>query len=385
MYHNAYLPDPFLMQDGSRVSSARQWPEQAAYIRQLAQEYMYGPWPGHPASIAAHQHHIAEAYDGRAVRETLLLRVNDDFDLAIDFIHPAGQNQYPVITFNAGFGFVHDCPIEESLVCRGGYGVAAFDREMIRPDIDASRNRGILDEVMARHYPDLPCSTTMAWAWGHTIVADWLESRGITGALICTGHSRGGKAALCAGIYDERFQIVAPIGSGCGGTGTSRFIGSTDGSRQDERRCETVGRITRAFPDWFCEQFAAYGCGKKPHPITELEQHLPLDAHMLRAACAPRAVFYSEGFDDHWSNPFGAQLACEASDPVFAWLGVPERNGYHIRPGTHAFNEHDWAALADFCDRVLDRPRHVPHEDTTSRCFQIDLQAYAPWINIHKP
>lgn len=106
---------------------------------------------------------------------------------------------------------------------------------------------------------------------------------------------------------------------------------------------------------------------------------------MLRAACAPRAVFNSEGFDDHWSNPFGAQLACEASDPVFAWLGVPERNGYHIRPGAHAFNEHDWAALADFCDRVLNRPRHVPHEDTTSRCFQIDLQAYAPWINIHKP
>ena len=31
--------------------------------------------------------------------------------------------------------------------------------------------------------------------------------------MVATGHSRGGKTALCAGIYDERIAITAPNSS----------------------------------------------------------------------------------------------------------------------------------------------------------------------------
>lgn len=377
MTRNSFLPDPFLQENGTRLASPDLWPEHAASIRRLLEKHMYGPWPGHPASVTVKTSVCESIFDGRGIRENVTLRVNDQFDLAVDFIHPASVSHCPVITFNAGFGFQHDCPIAESLVCEGGYGIAAYDREMIRPDYDAARHHGY--PISDQPFPDLACCTIMVWGWGHTIVADWLEARGIADALICTGHSRGGKAALCAGIFDERFQIIAPMGSGCGGTGTSRFIGTLDGSRQDESRCETVGRITRAFPDWFSPAFAQYGSGEQPHPITELEQYLPFDAHMLRAACAPRAVFCSEGTEDHWANPFGTQLACDASDPVFRLLGVPLHNVCHYRPGVHEFNGHDWAALADFCDIVLNRPRHAPHDDINVRPFTIALQDYAPW------
>lgn len=41
-----FLPDPFLREDGTRVSKPEEWPEQVAYIRRLAQIHMYGTWPG---------------------------------------------------------------------------------------------------------------------------------------------------------------------------------------------------------------------------------------------------------------------------------------------------------------------------------------------------
>ena len=44
---------------------------------------------------------------------------------------------------------------------------------------------------------------------------DWAD----TDKIIATGHSRGGKVALCAAIYDERIALGAPNGSGCGGAG----------------------------------------------------------------------------------------------------------------------------------------------------------------------
>ena len=42
--YDRYLPDPFLKEDGSRITQPSEWPAQAARIRQLASENMYGTW-----------------------------------------------------------------------------------------------------------------------------------------------------------------------------------------------------------------------------------------------------------------------------------------------------------------------------------------------------
>ena len=49
----------------------------------------------------------------------------------------------------------------------------------------------------------------------YLFTTDWAD----TDKIIATGHSRGGKVALCAAIYDERIALCAPNGSGCGGAG----------------------------------------------------------------------------------------------------------------------------------------------------------------------
>ena len=60
------------------------------------------------------------------------------------------------------------------------------------------------------------------WGWGHGVVLNALDQLGLVDMdkVVATGHSRGGKAALCAGLYDDRVAITAPNSSGTGGTGS---------------------------------------------------------------------------------------------------------------------------------------------------------------------
>ena len=176
--------------------------------------------------------------------------------------------------------------------------------------------------------------------------------------------------------------MAAPTIAGCGGTGTARFCGTTDGSRQDSVRSETIGRITEVFPDWFNDKYATYGPHEEPFAIGEEVNSFPLDANVLRAMVAPRAVFSSDGEEDHWSNPFGTQLGWMAAQPVFDWLGVPEKNAFNIRPGVHGFDERDWIAMLDFCDQIFGKEDSTPCESLNKPYFtDINLKEYADWID----
>jgi len=377
-FYDRFLPDPFLKKDGTRIQNPAEWPVQAAYIRELAAENMYGAWPGKPASVTATVTGTKEEYFGKAIRETISLTINDRYPVTVEYIRPKASGKHPIIVYNSSrLGM--KSRLEFDAVVTAGYGIASFDREMIRPDLQFAKYAGYEEEAKNREYPDLPCGDIMAWAWGHSVIADWLGTMEDTGVLICTGHSRGGKAALCAGIFDDRFQVVAPIGSGCGGLGCARFSGTLALDKQDEKKCETIGRMAHAFPTWMNEKYATFGTQEDPFPIGDEVNHFPLDAHMLRAACAPRAVFNSEGTEDFWANSFGTQLCRDAAQKVFEFLGVPDRNVFHIRPGIHDYNHSDWAALIDFCDIVLHRERKLPQGGSTAGPYVIDLKKYAPW------
>ena len=372
------LPDPFLREDGTRVTEPGEWAEQAAHIRGLAEEHMYGTWPGIPEAPEGELLESEPLWGGRAVRERHLLTYMGGFRLKVQVVRPAEASRCPTIVYNATRRS-KSCPDEEDVVLRAGYGIVSYDREMIRPDYGMAAWAGYEEELRAASYPELPCGDIMAWGWGSSLVASWLKDRGCAGPLIVTGHSRGGKAALCAGIFDDRFEVVAPMGSGCGGAGCARYLGTLALDVQDEGACETIGAMATHFPTWMCPRYADYGPREAPFVVGDRVADFPIDAHMLRAACAPRAVFTSEGEEDHWANTFGTQLCRDAAQRVYDFLGVPARNGFHIRPGGHAFNAHDWCAMVDFCDIVLGRERKLIHDDTTKRIYSIDLKRYADW------
>ena len=96
-----------------------------------------------------------------------------------------------------------------------GYVLFKFMREDVAVDAPNARDRGVFP--LFPEYPEW--GIIAAWAWAYQFLIDTLVAQPFVHAeqIVATGHSRGGKAALCAGVYDERNAITAPNSSGSGG------------------------------------------------------------------------------------------------------------------------------------------------------------------------
>ena len=230
--------------------------------------------------------------------------------------------------------------------------VHLFAREDAAVDAPGHRDRGVFDL-----YPEYrEWGVIAAWAWTYRVLLDVLVESAYVDPrkVVTTGHSRGGKTALCAAIYDDRVAVAAPNSSGSGGTGSWRFF---DGEHDEQ----TVAYHEDHHAHWWSPRFVEF---------VGHEDRLPFDAHTLRAAVAPRAVLNTHARHDWWANPYGTALATHAAQPVFDWLGVSGHNAQHWRDGDHDQRAADWAALFDFCDgyffdRPTDREFAVnPHPDS---------------------
>jgi hypothetical protein len=239
-------------------------------------------------------------------------------------------------------------PAEE--VIARGYAIAAFNNADVDPDnFDEFKNgiHGVLD----RSRNEESWGTLAAWAWGASRCLDYLETeKNIDGSKVAVvGHSRGGKTALWAGATDQRFAMVVSNEAGCGGSSLAR-----------RRFGETIERITKSFPHWFCGNYKKF---------SNREDEFPVDQHELMALIAPGALYVASADKDLWGDPRGQYLALFHSQPVFRlWdkkislpeimppLNTPVHSGqiaYHIRDGEHNLLLKDWNWFMDFGDVVL--------------------------------
>lgn len=242
----------------------------------------------------------------------------------------------------------------EELIARG-YAALAFYNGDVDPDV----HDGFTNGVHAVFQPDPSVrqpdawGTIAAWAWGASRVMDWIETQpAIDRARVgVVGHSRGGKTALWCGATDTRFALTISNNSGCGG---AKF------NRMALPKSESIARINKVFPHWFCTNYKQYG---------DNEDALPIDQHMLVALIAPRLAYVASATLDDWAGQPGEFHSCVLASPVWGLYGrqglvgdafpAPDtplqqgRVGYHLRTGKHDLSLYDWQRYMDFADKHL--------------------------------
>ncbi len=330
-----------------KLTTAAEWAAQRKQWIDLAEGCLYGHAPA-AADVRGEVLDSEPLWNGKGRRETVRIHYGPGAGQHFDTVvyAPAAAGRHPAVVWNQfSAKDWEQCPCEEAVV-RYGFLIAGFDREQVaedRPD-GASPARDA--------WPEYDWGAVRIWAWAQSRVADWLLTRPDTDGerLVCTGFSRGGKAALACGVTDERFAVCAPICSGAGGGGCFRYLGDAEGFCQDPTRVESLGRVGSVFPYWWTKAYARWWPSPDPTGMG-LERDFPFDAHTLKALIAPRTLFTLDGTGDTWSNPRGTALTWKAAQPAFDLLGG--RNIAHFRPGGHAFGPEDWRKLLAFCGELF--------------------------------
>jgi hypothetical protein len=340
------LPDPFLMPDGKRVETLQDWRKQREYIKAMLAHYLYGNMPPRPKKIEIKQVGSDSIYKGKGVEERYTLTIRrKGLSVTCRFliVRPSLKKCYPTIIKNDRVSF--DASPEHSDLSQSfdpgseavkrGYLLCRFHRtDLACDDQKEGRKAGVYPL-----YPEYDWGALAVWGWGHGLVLDALDQLSVAdmSKVVVTGHSRGGKAALCAGIYDDRIAITAPNSSGTGGTGSLRYF-------EQGQKPQTIKHHIGRNEHWFHPRY---------FQLADNEDRLPFDAHLAKAVIAPRALVNCHARQDYWANPYGTELTHRAAEVVFEWLDAGDRIGLHWRDGKHAQNQEDWAALLDFSDRIF--------------------------------
>jgi dienelactone hydrolase len=217
---------------------------------------------------------------------------------------PEGKGPFPVLIGGGGWS--------TSLI-RRGYAACEYPTSVDQPT------------NLPSLYPNHDFATMGQRAWTAQLVVDYLYTLPeIDRARIAiTGYSRGGKMVLTATAFDERIAAVIAGSTGVGGVLAWRLSG-------ERGMGEGIESTTRMFPLWFAPQLRFF---------SGHEDRLPVDANLLVALVAPRALLMNYGLNDEVSNVWGAEQTYHSAHQVYAALGQPDRMGLMRLPGFHGAND----------------------------------------------
>lgn len=325
-------------------------PARRQEIIELLSREEYGFLPDPPAEIRTELLH-AEPCDfaGKACHTRARLGFDTPggpFSFPVDFVVPYSDEKPPLIIYISFTPYDNGRykPVEE--IIDSGFAFATFCYEDITADSADGFSSG-LAALYPRHGGKTDWGKISMWAWAASRALDYALtiSEIDPDRIFCVGHSRLGKTALwCAGT-DTRFAGAYANNSGCSGAALSRG-----------KMGEKIENITRVFPFWFCERYAAYA-GR--------EEEAAFDQHFLLALLAPRLLYVASAAGDAWADPASEFLCCAAASPAWERSGMngfvcgpslPEtgaffpqgRIGYHLRSGTHYHSRYDWNRFMEF-------------------------------------
>lgn len=331
---NAYtLPDPLVMKNGQKVTTAKQWWKQRR--PEIVNDFETEIYGKLPKNIPAVNWQVLSAEDtvigNQKIKQKILKGVVDNssfpsISVCIDLLVATPADAKGPVPVAMELGFINSPfsrgPVEplslgsageptwkEQLIMRG-WGYAIIVPSSIQADNGAGLTSGIIDLVNKgqRRKPG-EWGALRAWAWGAGKALDYFETDKDVDAerVAIEGISRYGKAAVVAMAFDNRFSLGF-IGSA--GAGGSKILRRVFGE-------QTENLTGSGEYHWFCGNFLKYG-GK----LTT--DDLSVDAHELVALCAPRPIFISSGspnIEGQWVDAKGMFLAAANASNVYELFG----------------------------------------------------------------
>ena len=372
------LPDPLVMKNGKKVTTAKMWWDQRRpeIVEDFDRE-IYGRMPKVIPGVKWEVIKTTSETNGDVPVVTKQLAGHVDnssypqvtVDIQLSLSTPANATgPVPVIM---EFGFVGPArggparggapagPTWQQQVLAKGWGYATISPTSIQADNGAGLTQGIIG-LVNKGEPRKPddWGALRAWAWGASRALDYFETDKTVDAkrVGIEGHSRYGKATAVTLAYDQRFAVAFVSSSGEGGLKLHR--------RNWGELVENVAATSEYH--WMAGNFLKYA-----GPLNWND--LPVDSHELVALCAPRPVFISAGATegDGWVDAKGMFLAGAGAGPVYKLLRKKDIGTSEFPPietplvdGDVAFRQHtgghtpgpNWPTFIAFADRYLSTP-----------------------------
>lgn len=375
------LPDPLVLKNGKKVTTARQWWQQRRpeIVEDFDRE-VYGRVPARVPGVRWVVDSLTRTTNGGV--PVLVKKLSGHVDNAayplltvtIDLTLTTPADAPGPVPVMMEFGFVFPPgmrrptnlpppppgPTWQQQLLAKGWGYAILVPTSYQADNGAGLTQGIIG-LVNRGQPRQPddWGALRAWAWGASRALDYFETDPAVDArrVGIEGLSRYGKAAAVAMAYEPRFAIG--------------FIGSSgEGGVKLHRRTfgEQVENVAGAGEyHWMAGNFIKYA-----GPLTPND--LPVDAHELVALCAPRPVFISVGsptVEGTWVDARGMFLGGVYAGPVYRLLGKKDLGTNEFPPletalvdGDIAFRQHsgghttgpNWPTFLAFADRYFNTP-----------------------------
>ena len=321
------LPDPFMKADGQRVKTAEEFEEHKKELYKSAVELQYGTMPPAPEFLEVETLFTSNKSSSYRI---ITGRRDHPVSFVMRVYRPNTKEKCPVIIDgDLCFEYAYDKDFQNAILSEN-IGLVAFNRTEIVHDICHEGRKGQLYEC----YPEYTFGALGAWAWGYSRVVDALEILGFFDNqwIAFTGHSRGGKTALLAGILDSRARIVMPNESGAGGCGCYRVHMKALTEDGAEARNETLADLWRNFDFWVGPEMEKY---------LECEEKIPFDEHYLKALVCPRTLVLGEAASDIWANPVGSYMTTKAAEEVYKLYNKSENLFWYYRHGYHFHKPED--------------------------------------------
>lgn len=320
------LPDPLMLRNGEKVTSAKMWwSKRRPEIMEDFDREIYGRQPDNIPKVTWEVVTTTrETYEGiPVVAKKLIGHVDNSsypkvsVEIQLTLATPANaRGPVPIIM---EFGFVRpswfpppnpapEGPTWQQQILEKGWGYATIIPVSIQADNGAGLTAGIIGLVNKgqSRKPD-DWGALRAWAWGASRALDYFETDKAVNAerVGIEGHSRYGKATAVTMAYDPRFAIAYISSCGEGGAKINR-----------RNYGEIIENVAGAGEyHWMAGNFIKYA-----GPLNGGD--LPVDGHDLIALCAPRPVFIGTGDKgDGWVDAKGQFLAAAHAGPVYRLLG----------------------------------------------------------------